>query len=420
MLPLSRNSTKSAKYPDGVIFKDHNQLYLSMPNLFRNHFLIVLGHYGHMGGAERQAFHLIEWLRSNDTKVSVLGWTTKGPLTESLEQLGCNCFSFPYSQQLSRAKQLMLLSKLTLFVRNIKPDVILPFVSTHSKPLCTIWRYTGAKYCWWNQQDEGRNLYGSSGEKKALLNAADITSNSYIGAEFLSHTYGIQLNKIKVYNNGTHIPSLPAQTPPSHSWRTSLNLHQEQPLVSMLANITTFKDHTTLLHAWKIVCDHYQNNSQLTPFLALAGTTNDKEHLNALKSLAFDLKLCRNVSFLGPTNDTNQLLFESSIVVHSSVKEGCPNAICEAMAMNRCVVATDISGCRQALGDENNAFLAKPKDAIDLASKILYALGNHQARKDAENHNLRRIQSYFSIPQMVAFFAETISNGLAANSRITK
>ena len=55
-------------------------------------YLFVLGHYGHMGGAERQALYLIKHLReTRDARVAVLGWYGKeGPLAKMPHP--CHCY----------------------------------------------------------------------------------------------------------------------------------------------------------------------------------------------------------------------------------------------------------------------------------------------------------------------------------------
>lgn len=332
--------------------------------------------------------------------VAVLGWFGEGPVAEQLREIGCEIYTFPYKNKLSGLAKLLHLRKLASYIKHtIKADVILPFVSIHSKPVCLVWRWTGARYCWWNQQDEGRRMYKSANERRALESAVHITSNSRAGAEFLSQSFNLPLEKIIVYNNGTPIPESSKLTP---MWREKLGLEPNQLLVSMLANITVFKDHETLLKAWRKVVDAI---SAPTPVLALAGHHKEAEHVLKMKSLAFDLGLGHeNVRFLGAIDTTNELLAESDLVVHSSVKEGCPNAVCEAMALGRAVVATDISGSRQALGDENQDFIYAPEhDFETLAQRLITLLKDKNLRDNIGQENLERIRRDFSIDGMNRF-----------------
>jgi glycosyltransferase involved in cell wall biosynthesis len=372
--------------------------------------LIVLGHYGHMGGAERQAFHLIRYLREEkEAKVAVLGWYgTDGPLADILREWGCEIFSFPYKEiapKLSKAQNLL---RLALFMRkHIHPEVILPFVSVNSKPICQIWRLTGARFAWWNQQDEGRGLYGTHAEKNALESASQITSNSWAGTQFIVETYGIPESKILTYNNGTSLPDVANLNP---RWRKKLGVGSSSQLVSMLANITPFKDHETLLRAWKLVLEEFAQQSKPLPRLALAGFTKYTSHVNSLKVLAFDLKLGATVDFLGAVDDTDELMFESDLVVHSSVTEGCPNSVCEAMALGRTVVGTDIPGMRQAL-DQNlwPNCLSESHNAERLAKNIIRFLTDGSLAEQVGVMNRRRIEEDFSVDGMCETLIENVS-----------
>ena len=90
------------------------------------------------------------------------------------------------------------------------------------------------------------------------------------------------------------------------------------------------------------------------------------------KILGFDLNLSDSITFLGPIDSTNELIVESDLMVHSSNTEGCPNAVCEAMALGKPVVGTNISGIKQALGTEyGNYCLSEPNNPNDLAEKII-------------------------------------------------
>lgn len=363
-------------------------------------YLIVLGHYGQMGGAERQAMHFVQYLREQvGADVRTLGWYGDGPLADSLRDWGCETFDFPYTEIAPRLSKGINLLQLAAFIRRrIQPDYILPFVSIHSKPICQIWRLTGAKYAWWNQQDEGRRLYGTEAERRALLNAVDITSNSWAGTEFISETYGIPEDRIITYNNGTVLPDLDRLRP---IWRNQLDLDAATPLVSMVANITPYKDHETLLRAWRIVLDAAREQARPRPVLALAGSVADREHVSKLKVLAFDLELAGSVKFLGPIDTTDELMRESDLVVHSSTTEGCPNAICEAMALGKAVVATDIPGTRQALQSTFwQQCLSEAEDAEALARQISYFLDEELQRLQVGAANRERIRREFSVNSM--------------------
>ena len=55
----------------------------------------------------------------------------------------------------------------------------------------------------------------------------------------------------------------------------------------------------------------------------------------------------------------------------SFYREGTPRVLLEAAAMARPLITTDWIGCRDVVDDGINGYLCKPKDAQDLAKKML-------------------------------------------------
>lgn len=363
-----------------------------------------------MGGAERQALYFVEHLaKSADYSVEVLSFTDGPAIGDALDRLSVKAHVLPYNDRWPARKRVRSLARMAWHVRGkVRPDCLLPFGTPTSKAMALAWPYTGARFCWWNQQDEGREIYGTPRERQLLNAVSCITSNSEIGRDKISQTFQIHPDRILVYNNGTPIPDgkLPAS-----NWRETLKL-ESRPVVTMIANITRFKDHLTLLDAWKKV----QSSLALdvAPVLLLAGNMLEKSRVSELKQHAFDIGLSSShLRFLGQVKDVLGLILESDLVVHSSLTEGCPNAVCEAMSLGVAVVATDIPGCRQALGSQNQRWLTEPGNSSMMADRIIELLESKDLRGAVGNQNRTRIASDFTINGMNAFFEQQIRNGLA-------
>lgn len=370
--------------------------------------LVVIGTLARMGGAERQALYFVEHLAGLGKSPEVLTFGDGEALRPMLDALRVPVHAIDYHAAWPRARRANALARLILRLRSrVKPDAILPFGAPASKVTGLIWRHAAARYAWWNQQDEGRGLAGSSAERKILARMPSITSNSYVGRDFLAATYGIDAERIRVYNNGTPVPE---GRDDRGDWRENLNAGN-RPLVAMIANVTRFKDHNTLVAAWPKVKQHFA--SQRPPVLVLAGHLQETSLVSVIKTKAFDLGLSADdIRFLGPINDVGGLLRACELVVHSSLTEGCPNAVCEAMALGRAVVATDIPGCRQALGDSSMQLVA-PQSPAELAHRIIEMLEQNDLRQQLGERNRQRIKSEFSIDGMNAFFTDLMETGLA-------
>src|SRR5205085_1382097 len=161
---------------------------------------------------------------------------------------------------------------------------------------------------------------------------------------FLRSAFGAPPDRIRVIHNAVE---LAAPVRNRASWREALQLSERAFVACMVANIGPYKDHVTLLRAWRLVVDKLDVRD-LDVALLLAGRFGDDVH--NLKALAFDLGLDSSVQFLGHVDDIAGLLSAVDLGVLSSPSESSPNAILEAMASGLPVVGADNSGMREALG----------------------------------------------------------------------
>jgi glycosyltransferase involved in cell wall biosynthesis len=371
-------------------------------------FLFVIGQYDAMGGSERQAIILAKELQRYGCCIHFLSWGGAGRVTDQLAEMNIPAHTFPLSWQANRTKRLFELRRLTAFIRKIAPDYLLPYIGFNCKIIGLIWKRTGAKYTWWNQRDEGRDLFGSKIERRIIHSVPNVISNSFEGRDFLVNRYDLPADRIKVIQNGIRIPTLAENA--GQCWRRELGLEERDLLLTMVANLTKYKDHETLLKAFAKLCDQQPE----TRFhLALAGMY--RETTLPLKSLAFDLNLSGKVHFLGPIESVPELLAATDLYVHSSYTEGCPNAVLEAMSQGVCVCGTDVSGIRQALGDSVDGIVAPPQDSEALRNVMRRLANNTLQRERLGAMNRQRIADHFS-PELLtnnvlALIAASLSKG---------
>lgn len=76
------------------------------------------------------------------------------------------------------------------------------------------------------------------------------------------------------------------------------------------------------------------------------------------------------IEYHGLVTDIRQVLKDMHCAVLPSYHEGMSNALLEAAATGRVLIASNIPGCRECLKDREGGFLVKPGDAGDLAKKM--------------------------------------------------
>jgi glycosyltransferase involved in cell wall biosynthesis len=129
------------------------------------------------------------------------------------------------------------------------------------------------------------------------------------------------------------------------------------------ARMVPEKDHFTLLRAFALVATEIPQAE-----LHIAG---DGPLRGRLESFALELNLGDRVKFLGALPDTPQFLSQLDIFVLSSLNEGLPLALLEAMAAGLPVVSTRAGGVEEAAVDGENAYLSAPGDSKALAEAMI-------------------------------------------------
>jgi glycosyltransferase involved in cell wall biosynthesis len=347
-----------------------------------------------LGGAERQALHLASYLqdecRARVAVVGLFGGLGDQPVRRMCieRRLACLRVNMPeHDRGVPTFKSIRQFARDMAF---LQPDILLPYTSLPNVLCGVVWQTAGAKACIWNQRDEGRELPLSRWHNQAMKNTGHFISNSRDGAEFLVSQRGVSREKIDLVFNGVELRP-PCQA--RDAVRETLGVRASSFMAVMLANIHQYKDHATLVRAWKIVCDRLPD---LDPILVLAGRKDDSD---TLKRLIASLQIERQVRMTGPVADVSSLLHAADLSVFSSRYEGMPNAVLESMAAGLAVVATDISGCRDALG-ENYPALVPPENPEAMAEKIIAFAQDKKTRSEVGAALARRASDEFSVAKM--------------------
>jgi hypothetical protein len=177
-------------------------------------FLFAAGHFDYFSGAEKQAVYfageLVKHLRAD---VKFLGWGGNGRFAEEIRKIGAIPVVFPLHPGGTGWSHQLNLFRLARYIRlELRPDYLLPYVWMHCRVVGAIWKWTGAKFCWWNQRDEGRGITGSRFEQRVIESLPSIVSNSWEGRDFLLKTFNLPSARVRVVNNGVVLPVQGADT----------------------------------------------------------------------------------------------------------------------------------------------------------------------------------------------------------------
>lgn len=145
--------------------------------------------------------------------------------------------------------------------------------------------------------------------------------------------------------------------------------------------------------------------------LALLG---DGPCAGELRRLATAEGVGDRVAMPGFRPDVGTLLAAVDVVVFSSLCEGLPMALLEAMAAGRAIVGTAIAGIAQATRDGREALLVPPRDPPRLARAMARLARNPALRAALGSAARRRFQERFTAAEMVRRYQQLYLEVLAA------
>jgi len=371
--------------------------------------IIVLGPL-EVGGSERQALLLARYLK-DEHQADVRVWGTAGEpggLTRLCEEYGIPWRIVPFQWEESRVRNLSNLIGFARQLRRERPDIILPYLATTNLLCNLIWRLTGARLCIWNQRDLGLDRVRSRYEQRAVRQTSGFIANSDHVAKYLTAELRAEPGRVRTVPNGIELAE-PASD--RKAWRDRLGVEADAFVACMVANLNENKDQATLVRAWRIVVDRMAELGR-PAVLVLAGRLGPTHQ--ALKALAFDLRLGGSVIFLGQVNDIPGLLNAVDLGVFSSHSEGSPNGVLECMGAGLPVVATDIPGIREALGIDSEALLVPVANPEAMADAILKMSAEAGVRRRLGDANRRRAREDFNPRRMCEDTVAILRAGLSA------
>jgi glycosyltransferase involved in cell wall biosynthesis len=152
--------------------------------------------------------------------------------------------------------------------------------------------------------------------------------------------------------------------------RMQLALPLERPIVAIVARLVPVKNVALFLEAISLVKEP-----------VIAAIVGDGEQRGRLEALSVKLGIADRCRFFGWQRDVRAVYAAADVVALTSLNEGSPVSVLEAMAARRAVVCTAVGGVPDVVTQDVSGVLVPPGDARALAAAIT-ALLRDPARRE--------------------------------------
>jgi glycosyltransferase involved in cell wall biosynthesis len=199
--------------------------------------------------------------------------------------------------------------------------------------------------------------------------------------------------KLVVVRNGIQLPE-PVSPEKRAELRGALDIPPEAPAIGMVARLAPQKGVGIFVRAAAKVLQKRPD----AVFLLVGGGPLEPE----IRARAADLKLPpANFRMLGHREDAELLYPAFDLAMLSSLYEGLPYVLLEAMAYGVPVIATDVLGSRDVVIDGETGFLARVSDPDHIADRTLVMLEDKPFHRRCGQAARERVAKEFSFDAFI-------------------
>lgn len=175
-----------------------------------------------------------------------------------------------------------------------------------------------------------------------------------------------------------------------------------------VARFDLVKDQANLLLAFAQLIDSHN----LTTAQAKLTLVGDGQQMWALQQLTSELALDHYVTFTGAQENIAALLANADVFVLSSIAEGIPMTVLEAMSARLAVISTNVGGLSELINDQQTGLLVEKQNSDALSHAMAQYINN---QKLIEQHGIAGqafIEQHFSEESMTQAYKHLYQHSL--------
>lgn len=250
------------------------------------------------------------------------------------------------------------------------------------------------------------------------LPARCVVVSSACAAEAQHRVLGTPRASLRVISPGVDVQRFRSPDPQRLArLREEFRLDRFRHLVSAIGRLERGKGQDLLLRAAQLVRVRRPDVGFLIVGREMPGDRSG--YAASLRELARTLGLEGHVLWAGFRREIPEVLALSDLLVHAATEpESFGLVLCEAMAAERPVVATDLGGAREIVVSGETGWLVPPGDPVALAEAVLALLGDASGRQEMGRAARQRVLAHFDVRQMVARFERVLEESLHEEEKV--
>lgn len=358
-----------------------------------------------VGGIERRLVAVLPRLQRAGCEVRLFCLRERGALADGLEAAGVPVDVTPMKTRLHPPS----LRRLAAALREFAPDVVHSHMYRSNTPGTIAARMAGVPVTF--AQIHNVDTWESARQRcvdRFLCRWRDgvICVSEAVQRDVMGNL-GLSADRAPVLYNGSDTDQFRPDGEARARLRADLGLREDQVLALVPARLHRQKNPVGVVQA---AADAMAKLDGQSPVVAFAGKGPEADAVReAIAARGMD----ERIRLLGPRDDMAALYNAADLVVLSTFKEGFSNAVVEALATGKPVVAARVGGNAEAIDSPRVGWLHDAGDGAALAAQLAEAMANPERLRDMAG-DCRARGMHFSLDRLVGetlnLYAHTLEN----------
>jgi len=199
---------------------------------------------------------------------------------------------------------------------------------------------------------------------------------------------GTPESKLRYIPNAVDVSKFESVPAEKASLMSEFGWRAEEPFVVSVGRLVEAKNYPLLIDAIDIL-----RRSMPDVRCLIVGEGDCREHIEERIS---ERNIGSNAKLAGERRDVARILAAADVFVLSSIREGLPVSLLEAMAAGKAVVATEAGGIPDAVNNEENGILVPVNEAEALARALQRVLADEALRERLASRARKDVAERFS------------------------